>query len=46
MQQFYPKITLDHIFYQKALMLIASAGKKMKNHQNWKIALILVACCQ
>ena len=44
MHQFYPKIILDHFFYQKALFLIALGSKILKNYQNGKIALILGAC--
>ena len=46
MQQFYPKIILDHFFYKKALILIALASKIMKNYKNKRIDLILVACYQ
>ena len=46
MQQFCPKIILNHFFYQKALIWIALAGKIMKIHQNVKIAQKLGAYCQ
>ena len=46
MQTFFLKIILDYFFYQKALILTALDSKITKIHPNWKIALILVACCQ
>ena len=46
MQQLGQKIILDQFFCQKALILIALAGKIMKIHKNWKIALKLEACYQ
>ena len=46
MQQFYQIIILDHFICQKALILTALANEIVKIHQNWKNALILVACCQ
>ena len=46
MHQFYPKIFLDHFFYQFALILIALANEIMKNYKDRKIALILGACYQ
>ena len=46
MQQFYQKTILDHFICQTELILTALTNELMKNFQNWKIALILVACCQ
>ena len=46
MQQFYQKIILDHSICQTALIFTALTNWMIKIHPNWKIALILVACCQ
>ena len=46
MQKSYPKIILDRFFYQKNIDFDSFSQKIMKIHQNWKIALFLVACCQ
>ena len=44
MQQFCPKIILNHFFHQKALILIALAGKMIKNRQKLKMAIFYVNC--